>query len=46
MAEPEPPSRLLRLLIWLAPLFFGAMRFEPRVREALRRAALHPPAHF
>ena len=46
MAEPEPPSRLLRLLIWLATLFFVAMLFVPLVREALRRAALQPPAHF
>ena len=46
MAEPEPPSRLLRLLIWLATLFFVAMLFVPLVREALRQAALQPPAHF
>jgi hypothetical protein len=46
MAEPEPPSRLLRLLIWLATLFFVALLFVPLVRVALRRAALQPPAHF
>lgn len=46
MAEPEPPSRLLRLLIWVATLFFVAMLFVPLIREALRRAALPPPSPF
>jgi len=46
MAEPEPPSRLLRLLIWLATLFFVAMLFVPLVREALLARRGAPPAHF
>jgi len=46
MSESRPPSRLLRLIIWLATLFFVAMLFVPLVREALRRAALVPPGHF
>ena len=46
MPESRPPSRLLRLVIWLATLFFVAMLFVPLVREALRRAALVPPGHF
>lgn len=46
MSESRPPSRLLRLVIWLATLFFVAMLFVPLVREALRRAALVPPGHF
>jgi preprotein translocase subunit SecG len=46
MSENRPPSRLLRLIIWLATLFFVAMLFVPLVREALRRAALVPPGHF
>jgi len=31
--------RLVRLLIWLATLFFAVMLFLPLVREVLRRAA-------
>jgi hypothetical protein len=46
MPESRPPSRLLRLVIWLATLFFVAMLFVPLVREALRRAAQVPPGHF
>ena len=46
MTESRPPSRLLRLVIWLATLFFVAMLFVPLVREALRRAAQVPPGHF
>jgi preprotein translocase subunit SecG len=46
MSESRAPSRLLRLVIWLATLFFVAMLFVPLVREALRRAALVPPGHF
>jgi preprotein translocase subunit SecG len=46
MPDGRPPSRLLRLVIWLATLFFVAMLFVPLVREALRRAAQVPPGHF
>jgi len=46
MSESRSPSRLLRLVIWLATLFFVAMLFVPLVRAALRRAAQVPPGHF
>jgi hypothetical protein len=46
MAQSTPPSRLLRLVIWAATLFFVAMLFVPLIREALRRAAQVPPGHF
>jgi hypothetical protein len=31
--------RLVRLLIWMATLFFAAMMFRPLVQEVLRRAS-------
>ena len=31
------PMRLLRLVIWLATLFFAVMLFLPLVREIIRR---------
>lgn len=31
--------RLVRLLIWLATLFFAAMLFVPLIREVINRAA-------
>jgi preprotein translocase subunit SecG len=30
--------RLVRLLIWLATLFFAAMLFVPLIQEVIRRA--------
>jgi hypothetical protein len=30
--------RLIRLLIWIATLFFAAMLFVPLIHEVLRRA--------
>ena len=30
--------RLVRLAIWLATLFFAAMRFVPLIQEVVRRA--------
>lgn len=39
--------RLVRVVIWLATLFFLAMLFMPLVREALRRASeSQAPAPF
>ncbi len=34
--------RLVRLLIWLATLFFVAMLFVPLIREVIHRASTRP----
>jgi preprotein translocase subunit SecG len=36
--------RLVRLLIWLATLFFAAMLFVPLIREVINRAT--PPGQL
>ncbi len=45
MMPERPPAagRLIRLLIWLATLFFAAMLFRPLVHEILHRASQPPP---
>ncbi|HKA62238.1 MAG TPA: hypothetical protein VKH83_07415 [Methylomirabilota bacterium] len=43
MAQPDRPSRLIQVAIWLATLFFTVMLFVPLIREALRRAAERAP---
>jgi len=34
--------RIVRLLIWLATLFFAAMLFVPLIREVINRASSRP----
>jgi hypothetical protein len=34
--------RFVRLLIWLATLFFATMLFVPLIREIINRASTHP----
>lgn len=36
--------RLVRVLIWLATLFFAVMLFVPLVREIIRRLTIPSPA--
>jgi hypothetical protein len=47
MLESGGRTRLLRVAIWLATLFFAAMLFVPLLREALRRISELPSGgHF
>jgi hypothetical protein len=34
--------RVVRLLIWLATLFFATMLFVPLIREIITRASIRP----
>jgi hypothetical protein len=47
MLDSDGRTRLLRVVIWLATLFFAAMLFVPLLREALRRLSELPSGgHF